>query len=238
MSYDFSFDKKSVFFILGGSLAIGVLLFFAGFVVGWDRGEYSARLEMQNGDGSKTAQKQPVSDNQKTLASAVAPPAQTNPAADPPDPPAAQEKQEASAAPASQDKASPSTPEAKEEKQEKPGTASPRPEQTAAQAAPEKAAAPQPASSADDPAGSLPDPGTFSLQIGAFQDEHNAMRFKNDLKTRGYPAFVFHTLDAGGRVWHTVRVGHYPDMQKASDAATVFSGKEKIPVYVRPGNQL
>lgn len=231
MSYDFSFDKKSVFFILGGALAIGVLLFFAGFIVGWDRGEFSARLEMQNGDGSKTAQKQSVSDNQKTLAAALAPPAQTKPAADPPDPPAAQENPAASAAPASQDKASPFTPEAKDDKQEKP-------EQAAAQATPEKAATPQPASSADDPAGSLPDPGTFSLQIGAFHDEHNAMRFKNDLKTRGYPAFVFHTLDAGGRIWHTVRVGHYPDMQKASDAAAVFSGKEKIRVYVRPGNQL
>ena len=226
MSYDFSFDKKSVFFILGGSLAIGVLLFFAGFIVGWDRGEYSARLEMQNGDGSKTAQKQPASDNQKTLAAAVEPPVQTKPAADPPDPPAAQEIQAASVTPASQDKAASSTPEAKGDKQEKP-------EQTAAQAA-----TPRPASSADDPAGSLPDPGTFSLQIGAFHDEHNAMRFKNDLETRGYPAFVFHTLDAGGRVWHTVRVGHYPDMQKASAAAAVFSGKERIPVYVRPGNQL
>src|SRR5215467_463530 len=47
MSYDFSFDKKSIFFILGGSVAIGVLVFFAGFIVGWDRGTEDARLEFE-----------------------------------------------------------------------------------------------------------------------------------------------------------------------------------------------
>ena len=103
-----------------------------------------------------------------------------------------------------------------------------------AQAAPEKLALPQ-TSSGDDPPGDDP---AFSLQLGAFQNEHNALRFKDDLKSRGYPAFVFNTPDAGGRVWHTVRLGHYPDMKKAAAAAAVFTGKEKLPAFVRPGNEL
>src|SRR5437868_3972531 len=39
MSYDFSFDKKSVLLIVVGCAAIGLLLFFAGFIVGLDRGK-------------------------------------------------------------------------------------------------------------------------------------------------------------------------------------------------------
>ncbi|HEY6350628.1 MAG TPA: SPOR domain-containing protein [Candidatus Angelobacter sp.] len=253
MSYDFSFDKKSVLFILGGSVAIGVLLFFAGFIMGWDRGEYAARLDMENSDGSSTAQKQPASGKPAVETAALAKPqAQTKSTAESdsaqPKPVSAPQAKETSATPAAPEAKpeQPSAAAASESKPEKPvsATSPPKPpEQTAAQAAPEKSAPEKPspsqaASSGADPAAPDAEQSAFSLQLGAFQDEHNAVRFKNDLKSRGYPVFVFHTLDAGGRIWHTVRLGHYPDMKKASEAATVFVGKEKIPAFVRPGNEL
>ena len=45
MSYDFSFDKKSAILVVVGCLAIGALLFFAGYIVGLDRGQNQAEVQ-------------------------------------------------------------------------------------------------------------------------------------------------------------------------------------------------
>src|SRR5205823_13440730 len=39
MSYDFSFSNKSLILIIAGCVAVGLLLFFAGFIIGLDRGQ-------------------------------------------------------------------------------------------------------------------------------------------------------------------------------------------------------
>lgn len=231
MSYDFSFDKKSLLLILGGSVAIGILLFFAGFIVGWDRGKYAARLTLKDEDTAKTVQKQPPADNRSAgAASVVAPAPQTKPAAAP------SEENKAPAAPDTKPEKPVSTAASASQLE----TPSPSGSQTkpAARAAPEKSSPSEPASSAGESADAAADQSSFSLQLGAFQNENNALRLKNDMKSRGYPVFVFNTLDAGGRVWHTVRIGRYSDMKKALEAATTFAEKEKIPVFVRPLNEL
>jgi cell division septation protein DedD len=76
----------------------------------------------------------------------------------------------------------------------------------------------------------------FSLQLGAFQAEDNALKLRDNMKSKGYPVFLFRALDADGHVWHTVRMGHYPDMKRASQAAASFSSKEQISAWVRPSN--
>src|SRR5579864_5115993 len=131
MSYDFSFDKKSVLFILGGSVAIGVLLFFAGFIVGWDRGEYAARLDMENSDGSSTAQKQPASGKPAVETAALARPQAPPKSASESD--SAQPKS-ASAPQAKENGATPAAPEAKPEKPSAAATSESKPAKPASAA--------------------------------------------------------------------------------------------------------
>jgi cell division septation protein DedD len=80
------------------------------------------------------------------------------------------------------------------------------------------------------------DKSTFSLQLGAFQTEANALKLRNNLRAKGYPVFLFRVQDANGNVWNTVRMGHYADMKEASHAAAQMTGKEQISAWVRPSN--
>src|SRR5579871_3329853 len=78
----------------------------------------------------------------------------------------------------------------------------------------------------------------FSVQFGAFQDESRASQLRDGLKARGYPAFVFQAVDANGHSWHAVRMGHYKEFKLAALAAVAFTGKEKMPAFIRPANTL
>jgi cell division septation protein DedD len=198
MSYDFSFDKKSAFLIVGGCVVIGILLFFAGFIVGWDRSAYQAQRQLAKDNASRPATISPFLQ-------------------------AAQDK-------TGNRELSKSPPDSGQEKPLSTQLAKPIPLTS-------PSAASQAASNQEDSAASS-DTSAFSLQFGAFQSQENAARLRTALKTKGYSVFVFDTLDAGGHVWHAVRMGHFPDLQKASAAAAVFAKKEKIPVSVRPGNEL
>ena len=79
MSYDFSFDKKSAILVVVGCLAIGALLFFAGYIVGLDRGQsqtVQANFTSQNGQPSKSkhaAEEKDASASTEKPASAAAP---------------------------------------------------------------------------------------------------------------------------------------------------------------------
>lgn len=244
MSYDFAFDKKSVFLILGGSALIGVLLFFAGFVVGWDRGTYQARLDFEKQNAASNASLAKAKPPEDAVATPVAMKSDTtNDAGSADDPPPAtqDEAQKAATAPEPQTAVNSSVSEP-EKKQAKDDPAAAPQEKPAVQSS-QKAPAPATASSAGAPdadktADASDDPSGFSLQIGAFQNEDNALRCVSSFKSRGYAVFVFHTLDARGHTWHTVRIGHYPSVDKAAAAAAVFKGKEKMPVFIRPVNEL
>lgn len=238
MSYDFSFDKKSIFFILGGSVAIGALLFFAGFVVGWDRGTEEARLEFQkqNPAAPVVAKVKAAPDKVAVAAAPVEIKTTTDSQAAPPKeiPSSQQTEQKSPAAPEQKAEAKPSAaePEKKPEAQASASSASTG-EEPSAQKKSLAQNKPSPAAQAD-----ADEASGFSLQIGAFQNADNALRCKSSLTSRGYAVFVFNTLDAAGRTWHTVRLGHYPNIDKASAAAAVFTTKEKLPVFIRPVDEL
>jgi cell division septation protein DedD len=192
------FDKKSAFLIVAGCLAIGLLLFFAGFIVGWDRSANQAQQQLAKENASRSAA---ISSSSQVAQNKTG-------------------SRELSKSPA-------------DSGQEKP--LSTQPAKPIPSSSP--SAASHAASNQEDSAASS-DAGAFSIQFGAFQSEENAARLRTSLKTKGYSVFVFDTLDAGGHAWHAVRMGHFPDLQKASAAAEVFAKKEKIPVSVRPGNEL
>jgi len=199
MNYDFSFDKKSAILVLIGCIAIGVLLFFAGYIVGLDRGQsqpvVQANSVSQNGQPPKGKQQHPP-------AEAEASPTVEKPS--PVSPPKATLKnsQGASAANVADSKSS----EAGNDNS-------------------------QPAKDAPDK-----DKSTFSLQLGAFQTEANALKLRNTLRAKGFPVFLFRVQDSNGNLWNTVRMGHYADMKEASHAAAKMTSQEQISAWVRPSN--
>ena len=206
MSYDFSFDKKSVFFIVGGCFCIGILLFFAGFIVGWDRGGPATRSVVEKHEAAQPAD--------STAANPPAPQTAAKPAIE------GSAAKPADAAPAA--------------KQEKPSAGTPETSSVSATQRPNlSVGANGDAKTADGKADAAPaETGFFSLQVGAFQDKAKAIDLENDLKSRGYSVFLFNMQDADGKVLHAVRMGHYADMKQASAAKAAFAGKEKIAVII------
>jgi cell division septation protein DedD len=217
MNYDFSLNKKSLIFIISGCLAVSVLVFFAGFVLGWDRGaKHPAQLELKKQNAPVAVQKQPSAAD----STVIAPQAGATPV------PAANTKPAPSSGVASAATASrePSTPNSET-------NAGPR--QT-----PEESSIVGGKSAANTEPTVASEQAAFSLQVGAYQNESNAQRCRKAIQARGYAAFLFDTRDAEGHTWHAVRIGHYADVKKASMAAVAFTVKEKIPVFIRPANEL
>jgi cell division septation protein DedD len=68
MSYDFSFDKKSAILVLAGCIAVGALLFLAGYILGLDRGQsqtvVQANSVSQNGQTPKNKQEPPSAETE------------------------------------------------------------------------------------------------------------------------------------------------------------------------------
>ena len=203
MSYDFSFEKKSLILIVIGCVAIGVLLFFAGYIVGLDRGQNQSVVQ-----ASSTAVKN--SSSKETAAAE-----KEKPAADK-EPPAPAEEPK---------KAAP-------EKSQEPATAKAESKSAAAPTDAKPSATKEEAKDQDKDK----EKPAFSVQLGAFQTEENAVKLRDNLKAKGYSVFLFRVMDADGNVWHTVRTGHYADMKEAAREAVKITRKEQISAWVRPAN--
>ena len=96
----------------------------------------------------------------------------------------------------------------------RPRTAGPAPQPTA-QPAPARAAAKPatPPSAAAAPVVAAPMPGSsWAVQLGAFSAQKTAQQMVDELRGRGYPAFIIE-YRADGRVLHRVRVG--PEQDRA-----------------------
>lgn len=202
MSYDFSFEKKSIILIAIGCVAIGVLLFFAGYIVGLDRGQNQSVVQASSVAAKPVPSKETAtSEKEKPAAEKVPPvPAEEPKKAAPEksqEPAAANAESKSSAAPADAKPSAAKEEDAKDKDKEKPA---------------------------------------FSVQLGAFQTEENAVKLRDTLKAKGYSVFLFRVLDADGNVWHTVRTGHYSDMKEAAREAVKITRKEQISAWVRPAN--
>lgn len=215
MSYDFSFSTKSIILIIIGCLAVGILLFFAGYIIGLDKGKSDLTLQAGLPDLNQSGSKK---EDAKTAAS-------------PPEKPSASKK-EGPAAPAPGKSGT-------EKGQEPPAPAAA--EKKSGEASPEKKASSskegEEAKDKDDGKDAKDkDKPAFSVQLGAFQTEDHALVLRNRFKGKGYPVFLFRVLDPNGHVWHTVRMGHYSDMKEAAQAAEKLTNKEQISAWVRPAN--
>jgi cell division protein FtsN len=79
---------------------------------------------------------------------------------------------------------------------------------------------------------------THSVQVGAYRQIENAEQQVGRLTAKGYPARVLRFEDSRKRVWHTVRIGDYPDSESARFMADEFTRRERLPSVVRPFGSL
>src|SRR5205085_7635042 len=147
MSYDFSFDKKSAILIMIGCVVISVLLFLAGLIVGLDKGQNQATVQASSSTQNQQEARS-ASAKQPTIPLPEKLAATAKPAAGQPAP----------ASTATSDK-----PASKETKE-------------APAAAAEGKAAAAPGSSAKEGDTKDQEKPAFSLQLGAFQTENNAVK--------------------------------------------------------------
>ena len=78
----------------------------------------------------------------------------------------------------------------------------------------------------------------YAVQVGCFMDEAHAKQWQSDLKDRGYTASIQTALDSDQREWHVVRINGFQTLDAALKAASDFTGKERMPAFVRRSNSL
>jgi septal ring-binding cell division protein DamX len=219
MSNDFSFDKKTLSFLLGGFAFVGIMLFIAGLLIGTNwRTEQPAIASAATGG-------QPAAAAPLAAEPAPAPkqPVIRAPAAEPEsDAPAEVDAPDAAPAPAKQAHGSTSLEIRKE----------PAPAQLYKGEVKILERANSSAIKADDL--NRMDQSSFSVQVGVFVDEQEANHLVTQLRNKGYTPFVLATNDDESRTWYAVRIGTYADRAEAERTALNIATQEKIKTYVRP----
>ena len=209
MKKEFGFDGKSLAVLAAGLCVIMFLTFAAGVVTG---------IALWTPTRKELAALKNQGQSHGPVETAHAAPPPVVPAAATPPPP-----QSATLAPVST-----------------PPPPAPAEPPKAVEPAPQQPAATTVASAAPPAAPATPEENAnlFSLQLGSFLDVKNARQLQTDLKERGYNTIIFTALDGEQREWHVVRIGGFKTMASAAHAAADFSGKERIPAWVRRSDRL
>jgi len=72
----------------------------------------------------------------------------------------------------------------------------------------------------------------YSVQVGAFLNDNNAIKFAQKLRGYDYPAYVFRYTDTEGNAWSAVRIGDFEELEAAKAAAVEFEAKRNITAIV------
>jgi cell division protein FtsN len=214
MTYDFALDKKAIISLIAGSVAIAVLLFLAGLIVGrqWP-GTDSIATASAAGNEHAALPTEPVLNEEAAVPRSSGAPHKAKPTLLLPKQ-AGETPTEQSAPPAAA-----------------PGNAPPP--QVISEAEPENAAADQSAVNTP-PAES----DYLTVQVGVFLDDKEAGRLLQQMESKGYRPTFFSGRDAESRQWYAVRIGVYSDKQQAVNAAANFTKQEKLKAVVRPVESL
>ena len=212
MNYEFALDKKALISLIAGSVAIALLLFVAGLIVGrqW----------------------------LGTDAVAVAHAAENERAALPTEPVL---NEEAAAQPAAPKKATPALvlpKQAGETQTEQ--TVPTAPVAVPGNVPPPQVVSEATTENADQSETNTPfaEPDYVTVQVGVFLDEKEAGRLLQQMENKGYRPTFFSGRDAESRQWYAVRIGVYSDKQQAASAAANFTKQEKLKAVVRPVESL
>jgi hypothetical protein len=68
----------------------------------------------------------------------------------------------------------------------------------------------------------------FTLQVGAYNNSQEAQELVQQLKKKGYDAYIASGAAAAKGVLHRVRVGHFQTLQEARQFALAFEKKENL----------
>ena len=68
--------------------------------------------------------------------------------------------------------------------------------------------------------------GRYTVQIGAFQDQSQANRLLNSMKSKGYPAFIKQMESPDNKRWYRVRVGTFSTRDDAISYGDKIKEKE------------
>jgi cell division septation protein DedD len=248
MSYDFSFDRKSISLLLGGLAFVGVMLFIAGLLVGasWSPETTPAPTALAGGRPAAAVTPAPVES---------AAPLPNDPALN-------------AAAAAGQDSAAPGGGGVAVAGAPAPGavpTASKQAHNAGAAggasgasgasggagAAAANAPAAPPAGNYDDvrlveeaqpsasAGGGVSAPQTYSVQVEVFADKNEADQLVRQLRDKGYAPIIFEGNDYERRRRYAVRVGSYANRTEADQSAAAIARQEnRKTVVVRPFNSL
>ena len=72
----------------------------------------------------------------------------------------------------------------------------------------------------------------YSVQVGVYENEKNAVLFVDKLKEKGYEGFVIKELRADNKFVHKVLVGKFKNKNKALNLSRVIRQKEGIQSFV------
>ena len=75
--------------------------------------------------------------------------------------------------------------------------------------------------------------GRFTVNVGSFRERVRAERLVNELKEKGYKAFVGEATIPQRGTWYRVSVGRFPSREKAQAFARAVKEKEGIDFFVR-----
>jgi Fe-S oxidoreductase len=89
---------------------------------------------------------------------------------------------------------------------------------------PPKAASPPP----KDEGKPSPAKAKFTLQVGAYNNSQEAQELVQQLKKKGYEAYIAPGAAAAKGMLHRVRVGHFETLQEARQFALAFEKKENL----------
>jgi len=215
MTYDFALDKKAVISLIAGSVAIAILLFVAGLIVGrqW-LGVDSTVMAATHAENERAALPSEPVLNEEAAARPAAP-AKTKPEL--PLPKQAGE--------------SPAAPSGEPAPAVAPGKVPPP--QVVSEAETENAAADQFAVNTQ-PA----EADYVTVQVGVLLDDKEAGSLVQQMDNKGYRPTFFSGRDAESRQRYAVGIGVYSDKQQAANAAANFTKQEKLKAVVRPVESL
>lgn len=84
---------------------------------------------------------------------------------------------------------------------------------------------------------SLIDEDTYRLQVAAFGNIDHANEVTNELRLKGYDAYIVTTSNSRGEVWNLIKVGKFNTAQGAWNFSTIFQSKEGGEVFVESLNK-
>ncbi len=72
----------------------------------------------------------------------------------------------------------------------------------------------------------------YSIQVGAFANERNAVSLVDKLKQKGYKSFILRQSRPGGKILHKVLIGKFDRRKEALESSRILLQKQGIETFI------